>query len=161
MRNTIAAGAIAGLIAGVVFGLMMQMMTAPGPEGSRMPMMAMVAQVIGSSSVAVGWLYHLFNSAVIGAAFALLLGSRVRGSTPRAVVLGVAYGGLWWVLGGLILMPLFLGMPPFAPIRMAAMLPVAMGSLIGHVVFGAVLGASLVRLLGRGHSPLLEAQRHG
>ncbi len=51
MRSRITAGAIAGLIAGFVFGLMMQMMTAPTPEGGEMPMMAMVAKVVGSESM--------------------------------------------------------------------------------------------------------------
>src|SRR5688500_9979911 len=46
----------------------MQMMTAPTPEGAPMPMMAMVAMVVRSESPIVGWLYHLLNSAVIGAA---------------------------------------------------------------------------------------------
>lgn len=157
MRNTLTAGAVAGLIAGVVFGLMMQMMTAPAPGGSRVPMMAMVAQVVGSGSVAVGWLYHLFNSAVIGAVFAFLLGNRVAG-IGRLAGLGAAYGFLWWVLGGLILMPLLLGMPPFAPLRMAPMLPVAMGSLVGHLIYGALLGAALAWLGGRAHAPVLRAQ---
>jgi hypothetical protein len=159
MRNTVTAGAIAGLLAGVVFGLMMQMMSAPGPGGSSMPMMAMVAQVVGSSSVAVGWLYHLFNSAVIGAAFGLLLGGRVAGSMPRGAALGAGYGILWWVLGGLILMPLFLGMPAFAPVRMAPMRPVAMGSLVGHLVYGVLLGVSLARLTEKSRAPLVHAQR--
>jgi hypothetical protein len=160
MRNTITAGAVAGLMAGVVFGLMMQMMSAPGPGGSSVPMMAMVAQVVGSSSVAVGWVYHLFNSAVIGAAFGLLLGGRVATSMRRGAALGAGYGILWWVLGGLILMPLFLGMPPFAPVRMAPMRPIAMGSLVGHLIYGVLLGASLARLLGKARAPLLNAQRH-
>jgi hypothetical protein len=159
MRNTVTAGALAGLMAGVVFGLMMQMMSAPGPGGSAMPMMAMVAQVVGSSSLAVGWLYHLFNSAVIGAAFGLLLGSRVAGSMPRGAAFGTGYGLVWWVLGGLILMPLFLGMPPFAPIRMAPMRPVAMGSLAGHLIYGGLLGLALARLLGKSRAALLHAQR--
>ncbi|MCA1735752.1 MAG: hypothetical protein LC739_06490, partial [Actinobacteria bacterium] len=51
--------------------------TAPTPEGMRMPMMAMVAMVVRSESLAVGWVYHLFNSAVIGALFGLLLGGRI------------------------------------------------------------------------------------
>jgi hypothetical protein len=160
MRNNVTAGALAGLMAGVVFGLMMQMMSAPGPDGSRMPMMAMVAQIVGSSSVAVGWLYHLFNSALIGAVFGLLLAGRVAGSMRWGAALGTGYGVLWWVLGGLILMPMFLGMPPFAPLRMEPMRPVAMGSLVGHIIYGVVLGASLARLLARAHAPLLHAQRH-
>ena len=159
MRNTVTAGAVAGLVAGVVFGLMMQMMSAPAPGGSAMPMMAMVAQVVGSSSVAVGWLYHLFNSAVIGAAFGLLLGGRVAGSMRRGAALGAGYGILWWILGGLILMPLFLGMPPFAPIRMAPMRPVAMGSLVGHLIYGVLLGVSLARIQEKSRAPLYQAQR--
>ena len=60
MRNEIANGIVAGLTGGIIFGIMMQMMTAPTPEGGQMPMMAMVAKVVRSDSVAVGWLYHLF-----------------------------------------------------------------------------------------------------
>ncbi len=66
MRSKIGAGVVAGLIAGVVFGMMMQMMTAPTPQGGQMPMMQMVAMVVRSDSMIVGWLYHLFNSAVRG-----------------------------------------------------------------------------------------------
>jgi uncharacterized membrane protein YagU involved in acid resistance len=160
MRKRVTAGAIAGLVAGVVFGLMMQMMSAPGPDGSRMPMMTMVAQVVGSSSMVVGWTYHLFNSAVIGAAFGLLLGGRVGASAGRGAALGAGYGVLWWILGALILMPLSLGMTPLAPLRMEPMRPVAMGSLVGHIVYGVMLGLSLARLLARAHAPLLHARRH-
>lgn len=47
MRTKLGAGILAGLMAGVIFGMMMTMMTAPTPDGGRMPMMAMVAQVVG------------------------------------------------------------------------------------------------------------------
>ena len=145
MRFRLLSGAAAGLVAGVVFGVMMQMMTAPTPEGGRMPMMAMVAMVVGSQSLTVGWLYHLFNSAVIGALFGWLLGPKATTYGPGAT-LGAVWGVVWWVLGGLILMPLFLGMPVFAPLRMAPMRPVAMGSLVGHLIYGLILGAVFVRL---------------
>lgn len=39
------------------------------------------------------------------------------------------------MLGGLVLMPVLLGMPAFAPIAMEPMRPVAMGSLVGHLVY--------------------------
>ena len=113
-----------------------------------MPMMAMVAMVVGSQSLVVGWLYHLFNSAVIGALFGAFLGERARGY-GSGVGLGAFWGVVWWVLGGLILMPILLGMPPFAALRMPPMRPVAMGSLIGHLIYGVILGAVFVRL-GRG-----------
>lgn len=152
MKSQLSAGIVAGLLAGVVFGLMMQMMTAPTPEGDRMPMMAMVAQVVGSDSLAVGWLYHLFNSAVIGAIFGWLLGGRAQ-SYGAGLGWGAAYGVVWWVLGALILMPLLLGMAAFAPLQMPPMRPVAMGSLVGHLVYGLILGASYVALVHRRHHP--------
>lgn len=139
MRTRIGAGILAGLAAGVVFGIMMTMMTAPTPDGGRMPMMAMVAQVVGSDSLAVGWVYHLFNSALIGAIFGWLLGRGGRGY-GGALAKGVGYGILWWILGAQILMPLFLGMEPFAALSMAPMRPVAVMSLVGHVIYGGILG---------------------
>lgn len=138
------AGAVAGIIGGVVFGLMMQMMTAPTPEGGRMPMMAMVAMVVRSQSMVVGWVYHLFNSAVIGALFGALLGTRAVNSKAGAGW-GAAWGLVWWVIGGLVLMPVLLGMPPFASLRMPPMRPVAMGSLVGHLVFGVITGIAYAK----------------
>jgi hypothetical protein len=158
MRSNISAGIIAGLIAGVVFGIMMTVMHAPTPDGGSMPMMGMVAQVVGSSSLAVGWLYHLFNSAVIGGLFGWILGTRIGGYGSGAGW-GAAYGVLWWVLGGLILMPVFLGMPAFAPLQMPMMRPVAFASLMGHVIFGVILGAAFVPLRA-GQARRLGAARH-
>jgi hypothetical protein len=145
MRSDINNGIAAGLVGGVVFGIMMQMMTAPTPEGGQMPMITMVAKVVRSDSIAAGWLYHLFNSAVIGAIFGWLLGSRSR-SFGTGLGWGAAYGFAWWIVGGLILMPLFLGMPAFAPLQMAPMRPVAMGSLVGHLIYGVILGGGFAML---------------
>jgi hypothetical protein len=58
----------------------------------------------------------------------------------------VLYGAFWWVLGGLILMPVLLGMPVFAPVIMGEMRGVALGSLVGHLVYGLILGGGFVRL---------------
>ncbi len=160
MRNTIGAGAVAGLIAGLVFGVMMQLMRAPTPEGNQVPMMAMVAQVVHSSSLAVGWLYHLFNSAVIGAGFGWLLGGRAGSHMGRGAAWGAGYGVIWWVLGALILMPLALGMPAFAPLRMAPMRPVALGSLMGHIAYGIVLGLAFGWLRRSAPTPSVGAASH-
>jgi hypothetical protein len=151
MSGKISASVVAGLIGGVVFGAMMQMMMAPTPEGGEMPMMAMVGKIVGSPTVGVGWLYHLFNSAVIGAIFGWLLGDRVHGYAS-ALGWGAAYGFAWWIIGGLILMPMFLGMPAFAPLMMPPMRMVAMGSLVGHLIFGLILGGAFAWLrLGAGY----------
>ncbi len=144
MQSRISNGAIAGIAGGLVFGVMMQMMSAPTPDGGSMPMMAMVAMVVRSESLVVGWIYHLFNSAVIGGLFGWLLGDRAR--SYGGLTWGAVWGIIWWVLGGLILMPILLGMPAFASLRMPPMQPEAMGSLIGHVIYGLVLGLVFVRL---------------
>lgn len=141
------AGALAGLAGGVVFGLLMSVMSAPTPDGGAMPMMAMVGMVVRSPTVLVGWLYHLVNSAVIGALFGWLLGSRVQGY-GGGLLWGLGYGAVWWVLGGLILMPVLLGMPALAPLTMAPMVPVAVGSLVGHLLYGAVTGAAYKAVTG-------------
>jgi uncharacterized membrane protein YagU involved in acid resistance len=148
MRSDVTNGIVSGLVGGVVFGIMMQIMNAPTPEGGQMPMMAMVAKVVRSDSMAVGWLYHLFNSAVIGAIFGWLLGTRSQ-SFGAGLGWGALYGFVWWILGGLILMPLLLGMPPFAPLQMAPMRPVAMGSLVGHLIYGIILGGGFALLKQR------------
>jgi len=149
MRNNVLAGVLAGLIAGIVFGIMMQLMKAPTPDGHAVPMMMMVAMVVKSNSVAVGWLYHLFNSAVIGGIFGWLLGSPTADRVSVVAGRGALYGFGWWILGGLILMPLRLGMPAFAPLRMPPMRPAAMGSLIGHLIYGVVLGIAYAWLRRR------------
>jgi hypothetical protein len=138
-------GALAGLAAGLGFGLIMQFSSAPTPDGGTIPGMQMVARVVRSDSIALGWVYHLFNSAVIGGLFALLLGSRIQ-SYSGGLSLGALWGVVWWVLGGLILMPVLLGMPAFAPLRMAPMRSMAMGSLVGHLIYGLILGGLFVRL---------------
>ncbi|MCW2135443.1 MerR family transcriptional regulator [Arthrobacter sp. VKM Ac-2550] len=62
-----------------------------------------------------------------------------------SVLIGLAYGALWWVLGPLVIMPLMLGMPLFT---MDAM---AMLSLMGHLVYGLVLALVAVRVLKPAH----------
>ena len=150
MFGRIGASIVAGLMAGVVFGMMMQMMMAPTPDGGQMPMIAMVGQIVGSPTARAGWLYHLFNSAVIGAIFGWLLGGRVHGY-GSAFAWGAAYGFGWWSLGSLILMPVLLGMPAFAPLMMPPMRMVAMGSLIGHLIYGLILAGAFARLYHASH----------
>lgn len=150
MSSKIGASVAGGLMAGVVFGMMMHMMMAPAPDGGRMPVIAMIGQIVGSPTVGAGWLYHLFNSAVIGAIFGWLLGTRVHNYTS-GFGWGAAYGFAWWILGGLVLMPVLLGMPAFAPLMMPEMRIVAMGSLIGHLIYGLILGGTFAWLYHGAH----------
>lgn len=125
-------GVIGGLAGGVVFGLLMQMMG----------MIGMVAQLVGSSSIAVGWIVHLAISAVVGASFAILFGSLAK-TLPRAGLFGMAYGVVWWILGALLIMPARLAMPVFE------LNTTAWQSLMGHLLFGLVLGLVFLLLVRR------------
>ena len=157
MSRRIGVSIVAGLLAGVVFGVMMQMMMAPTPDGGQMPLIAMVGQIIGSPTIGAGWLYHLFNSAVIGAIFGWLLGNRAH-SYASALGWGAVYGFAWWIIGGLTLMPILLGMPAFAPLMMPPMRMVAMGSLVGHLIYGVILGVAFAWLYrGVHHRQALHA----
>lgn len=108
-------------------------------------MMVMIAMVVRSQNVVVGWLFHLFVSSLFGAIFGFALGSRVSDYRSGALW-GVGYGVFWWVFGALIAMPVLLGMPVFASLRMPPMRPVAMGSLVGHIIWGVLLAELYVRL---------------
>ena len=128
-------GAVAGLAGGLVFGAMM-IETYP-----------MIGRMVGQPSAIVGFFVHLVNSAVIGSAFAILLGRRVMGA-GSGLRWGLLYGGVWWFLGPLTLMPLFLGMGLGVNWNLGA--AVAMiGGLFGHLLFGAFLGAVYAWLRGR------------
>ncbi|MEX2152538.1 MAG: hypothetical protein WD825_04315, partial [Gemmatimonadaceae bacterium] len=111
----------------------------------RVSMMVMIAMVVRSESIVVGWLFHLVVSAVFGAIYGSFLGDRARTYASGALY-GVGYGIFWWVGGALIAMPVLLGMAPFASLRMPEMRPVAMGSLAGHILWGIILAELYVRL---------------
>ena len=128
------AGVAGGLAGGIVFGMLMQMMG----------MIFMVMMLVGSKSVAMAWLVHLAISAFIGAIYALLFARYATGLVPVALT-GIAYGAMWWVLGALVLMPARLGMEVFTLNTMAWQ------SLMGHLMFGLVLGVVYAVVSSRLH----------
>ncbi len=121
-------GAYGGIAGGLIFGVMMGMMG----------MLPMIGSMIGQPTAAAGFAVHMANSVIIGVGFAIVLGRFVSG-TSSGVGIGLAYGGAWWILGPLTLMPLFMGMGlgvNWNAAAAAAMLP----SLVGHLMYGGVLG---------------------
>ena len=125
-------GFIAGLAGAFVFGMMMLMMG----------MLAMVGKLIGTDSTMLAFAFHMLNGGIIGLIFALLLGSSIK-KNGKSVLLGTVYGVVWWFLGPLLLMPIMMGMGP--QLHSAGM-TAAMPSLIGHVIFGAILGFTYGKL---------------
>ena len=122
-------GVYGGLAGGVVFGAMMGMLP-------------MVGSMAGIPTIWAGFLAHLVISAIIGATFAVLVEAT---GLPSGAGTGLGYGALWWVLGPLTLMPLFMGMGLGVNWNTAAVAQ-AVPSLVGHLIFGGILGWTHARL---------------
>lgn len=124
--RAIVVGTLAGLVGGWAFGAWM------GQED----VFALIAEIVGSSSSQVGQAIHYVIAMTIGASFGLLFQRDAR-SYGSSLVWGMAYGFFWWILGGITLLPLFLGSPPFWTATAASG---HVSSLVGHVVYGLLLG---------------------
>ncbi len=136
-------GAYGGIAGGLMFGAMMGMMG----------MLPMIGSMIGQPTAAAGFAVHMANSVIIGVGFAILFGRLVSG-TRSGMGLGLAYGGAWWILGPLTLMPLLMGMG-FGVNWNAAAAVAMLPSLVGHLMYGAVLGLVYAALRHRQVGPVL------
>jgi uncharacterized membrane protein YagU involved in acid resistance len=136
----IANGAVAGVAGGVVFGVLMAMM-------GTLPMVGML---IGVDNAVVGFGVHLVNSAVIGVIFGVLVWP-LAGKIGPLLGAGVVCGVVWWVLGALLIMPLWLSVTA-DPMMRDMVFHVGKDqwlSLMGHVIFGLVTAGALYGLRRR------------
>ncbi|MBA2765277.1 MAG: hypothetical protein H0U42_11420 [Thermoleophilaceae bacterium] len=125
-------GAVAGVTGGLIFTIVLAGIG--GPERT--------AGLMGGSAPALGLLVQLAIATVIGASFGVLF--RHDGDDPEAALgWGVAYGLLWWVLGGQTLLPVLLG---GSPAWTATGLEDGVPSLVGYLAYGAGLGLTLAAL---------------
>ncbi|MBZ9644831.1 hypothetical protein [Streptomyces sp. PSKA30] len=122
-------GAAAGLVGGVGMGIWMSV-SRPMMDTA---MITMVAGLLGSTNAVAGWLIHLSIALFAGITFGALLGQFAQRLAP-AMVLGLAYGAVWWTIGALWIMPANLGMPVFE------WNDVTSSSLGAHLVFGLLAG---------------------
>jgi uncharacterized membrane protein YagU involved in acid resistance len=129
----VVAGVAGGVAGGIVFGILMAMMG----------MLPMVAGLVGSDAPAIGFLVHIVISILIGLGLTVLFGNLLLHGYVRGLIVGLGYGAVWWVLGGLLSMPLLLGMAPF-------MFDAGtLWSLVGHLLYGGTLGLIAVGILSR------------
>jgi uncharacterized membrane protein YagU involved in acid resistance len=129
------AGVTGGLVGGLAFGAMMSVMT-PGVLEMGIPAMYGIAGPAG----ALGWAIHMSHAAIIGLGFVAIANLRpgFTDSIGTSLGAGAGYGLLVWVALAVIVMPIWLGAVGFAG---APPLPnVGVESLVGHVVYGGVLG---------------------
>jgi uncharacterized membrane protein YagU involved in acid resistance len=131
-------GIVAGTIGGLLFTVVMV----------QLGFLPIVASLIGSTSPLAGFIVHLVISDLIGTSYGLLF-QRKSYDIGSALGWGVSYGFFWWILGPLTLMPILLGAPPQWTVEAVAG---TLGSLIGHLIYGAGLGITFYLLEAR-HNP--------
>lgn len=120
-----------GIVAGVVGGLLFTVvMVAVGA-------LPRVAGIVGSHAPAVGLTLHLLISGAIGISYAIVF-RRAAFDVLSGIGWGVSYGFFWWVLGDLTLLPTLDGqVVRWDAASIAGQFP----SLVGHLAYGAALGA--------------------
>jgi uncharacterized membrane protein YagU involved in acid resistance len=135
LPRALVVGGAAGVVGGWAFGKWM----------AQVNFFPLIAGLINSNSVMVGMTLHFVIAVVIGASFGVLFQRDVRGF-GSCLGWGLAYGIFWWFLGPLTLMPILQGSTPDWSYERGAAL---FGSLVGHVIYGLLLGliyAALDRL---------------
>jgi uncharacterized membrane protein YagU involved in acid resistance len=125
-----------------------------------MSAMPVIASLYGQSSVAVGWVAHLFHSAVFGLVFVALLTRtglrRYARTTAWTTGLGAIYGVVLGVLTGAFVLPLWVNAVSGAGLPVPLF---ATPAFLGHVLFGLLLGAMYAVTRGTGASDTSGASR--
>ena len=108
----------------------MLMLLAPTMGMPPMNIPAMLGSVMGGN-VALGWVAHFMIGTVLALGYAAFFAGRLPGAP---VLRGAIYSLIPWLMAQLIVMPM-MGLGLFSGSVLAAG-----GSLMGHLLFGAVLG---------------------
>ncbi|MHB0962029.1 MAG: DUF6789 family protein [Gemmatimonadaceae bacterium] len=119
--------------AGVAGTAVMTMVGLWGAPMMGMPAMNpadMLAGAMGGQPV-VGWMAHFMIGIVLAGGYALVAGWLPGPAAARGALYGVAP----WLMAQLAVMPM-MGMPVFS-----GSVAMAMGSLVGHLVYGAIVGS--------------------
>lgn len=122
------------VIGGVVGALAMSavgLWVAPMMGIAKMNPAALLAMKMGGVPV-LGWIGHLMIGVILAVVYARFVASRLSG--PPAIR-GALFAIAPWLFTELVMMPM-MGMPVFS-----GAVSLAMGSLIGHIVYGLIVGA--------------------
>lgn len=138
------AGVAGGLIGSFGFGLIMAYVISAPVLEVAIPNMYGIEATPAEPAAMIGWVIHMAHGAVLGVVFAAALRidaiSEFASDTMKTGIVGLVYGVLTWVGLAVILMPIWLEAVGFAG---APSLPnFSELSLLGHAVFGALLGIS-------------------
>lgn len=120
-------GGIVGALAMSAVGLWV----APMMGIAKMNPADMLAMKMGGVPV-LGWIGHLMIGVILAVVYARFVASRLSGPPAfRGALFAIAP----WLFTELVMMPM-MGMPVFS-----GAVSLAMGSLIGHIVYGLIVGA--------------------
>ena len=124
------ARAAMGGVAGTLVMTAVGVWVAPMMGIPRMNPAEMLAGPMGGS-IALGWAAHLMIGVVLALGYAIVAPSLVGPPAVRGAIYSIAP----WLVAQIAVMPM-MGAPVFS-----GSVVLAMGSLLGHLVYGAVLGA--------------------
>ena len=132
MRPNIGRAVLGGFVGTLAITFLMYV-GAPMMGLPKMDIAAMLGRILGSWSM--GMAMHLINGTIIfPLIYTYLLFERLPGSP---YLKGIQWGVILWVLAQLVVMPM-MGAGVFG-LKMAGMMS-AVGSLLGHVAYGTLLG---------------------
>lgn len=124
-------GIVAGVVAGIVFAFFILL----GGMSERLGIL------IGMPTILGGMLVHFIVSILAGVAFAFILGWLIH-SWRSAIVLGLLFGIGMWIAGPMTILPsLTSGASLFSNWNLPS-IQANIPPLIGHLVYGFVLGLS-------------------
>jgi len=139
MQRRIATGLVAGLIAGIAFTLVALFLRTTLPDGGRTSMLLVAAEAFHSHGPLAGWIASLIYTVIVGGIFGWLATAQPLDEI-RTTLWGGLYGLAWWIVSGLIIVPALSGKVPLSPAAIDTTRPVALASLIEHVLYGVILG---------------------
>jgi signal transduction histidine kinase len=122
---------VGGVLGGIGMGIFFQLSTG---------LLPVIGSLYGIPNPIVGWITHLFHSAVFGLLFAAICAEpridRYVSGPASAGGLGLAWGIVLWAIAAGVLMPAWLSL-----LGASAQLPnLSLAGLVGHALWGVILG---------------------
>lgn len=137
------AAVITGIVGTIVFTAVL--MTAPRTGMPKMDIVGMLSTMFGKENRMLGWMLHLMMGAIFALIYAYLWS---RGILTPTVLGGLVFGGVHWLIVGMIMsmIPLMHAgirsggvMAPGLWMTNNGGLKAFLGGLMGHMVFGIVV----------------------
>jgi hypothetical protein len=137
-RITLWRAVLAGVVGGIVFGVPLQLLI------ERMGAIGALYSG-GEPSIAVGWVAHLFHSALFGVLLGLAtetgpLRSTMERGYAHAALVGIGFGAVLYATNIAFLWPFWLDTVGFAPAAAWSIPHTPVRPLFGHVLYGVIAG---------------------